>query len=204
MIVYIHIRLDKNEPFYIGIGKDIKRAYISKRRNPLWNNIVNKTEYEVQILFEDVTREFACEKEMELIQLYGRFDLGTGILANMTDGGEHNKGRNPWNKGKTGVYSEETKARMSEKNFGNSYHKGKPHSEETKDKISKSKKGVPSGRKGQKVSDEEKERLRSINIGNTYRKGKPHTQETKDKIAQKLRDNKILRDQLKDQTSPES
>lgn len=88
MIVYRHIRLDKNEPFYIGIGNDEDRAYRKDGRNPLWSNIVQKTEYKVQILFEGLTREEACEKEIELISLYGRINKGDGILANITSGGD--------------------------------------------------------------------------------------------------------------------
>lgn len=36
--VYRHIRLDKNEPFYIGIGSDInyQRAYNYQRRTKYW------------------------------------------------------------------------------------------------------------------------------------------------------------------------
>lgn len=89
--VYRHIRLDKNEPFYIGIGcrKDFKRAYDKgKRRSLLWNKIVNKTNYDVEIIFEDVSKSFACEKEIELILLYGRKDLKNGSLVNLTIGGE--------------------------------------------------------------------------------------------------------------------
>jgi hypothetical protein len=88
VIVYRHIRLDKNEPFYIGIGSSESRAYRKDGRNPLWSNIVEKTEYKVQILFEDLTREEACEKEIELISLYGRINKGDGILANISCGGE--------------------------------------------------------------------------------------------------------------------
>ena len=40
--VYRHIRLDKNEPFYIGIGKKIYRAYSMKGRNKYWLRIINK------------------------------------------------------------------------------------------------------------------------------------------------------------------
>jgi hypothetical protein len=87
-IVYRHIRLDKNEPFYIGIGKEIERAYNKKDRSGFWKLITKKTDYEVQILFDDLTWEEACEKEKEFIALYGRKDLGTGILCNMTDGGD--------------------------------------------------------------------------------------------------------------------
>lgn len=89
--VYRHIRLDKNEPFYIGIGSDDlgRRANDKKaRRSKWWNRIVNKCGYEVQILFEDVSIEFAKEKEKEFIALYGRLDLGTGTLCNLTDGGD--------------------------------------------------------------------------------------------------------------------
>ena len=90
--VYRHIRLDKNEPFYIGISasNNLKRAYDIKplRRNRIFNGIVAKTECEVEILFDDLTWEQACEKEKEFIILYGRKDLKTGTLANMSGGGE--------------------------------------------------------------------------------------------------------------------
>lgn len=29
-VVYRHIRLDKNEPFYIGIGNEKSKAYVTK------------------------------------------------------------------------------------------------------------------------------------------------------------------------------
>jgi hypothetical protein len=90
--VYRHIRLDKNEPFYIGIGSDATykraKARFKGDRNIIWNRIVNKTKYEIQILFDDLTWQEACKKEKEFILLYGRKDKNTGILANLTDGGE--------------------------------------------------------------------------------------------------------------------
>jgi hypothetical protein len=86
-IVYRHIRLDKNEPFYIGIGKTENRAYSKNSRNKHWWNISNKG-YEVEILFNDLTWEEACEKEKEFITLYGRSDLNLGTLCNWTNGGE--------------------------------------------------------------------------------------------------------------------
>jgi hypothetical protein len=94
--VYRHIRLDTNMPFYIGIGLDDipKRAYeVGKRRSEFWNRIVNKHGYEVDILFENIPIELAKEKEKEFIALYGRIDLGTGTLCNLTDGGD---GCNGW------------------------------------------------------------------------------------------------------------
>ena len=127
-ILYRHIRLDKNEPFYIGIGKDEKRAFTRFSRNKYWKKIVNKTDYEVQILFDDLTWEEDCEKEKEFIALYGKKNSG-GILCNITDGGEGVCGlsQTPWNKGLKG--------------FGLSWNVGRKHSQESKDKISQSKKG---------------------------------------------------------------
>lgn len=86
-VVYRHIRLDKNVPFYIGIGDSEKRAYNKINRTRIWKNIAKKG-YEVEILFEDLTWEQAIEKEKEFIALYGRRDLGLGPLVNLTDGGE--------------------------------------------------------------------------------------------------------------------
>lgn len=88
--VYRHIRLDTNQPFYIGISSDDKyqRAYTKSRRNQHWRNIIQKTKYEVEILLDGLTWEEACKKEMEFIKLYGRTDIGTGVLCNKTDGGE--------------------------------------------------------------------------------------------------------------------
>ena len=57
MFVYRHIRLDKNIPFYIGIGTTEKRAYRKDGRNPIWNNIVNLTNYRVEILFDNLSKK---------------------------------------------------------------------------------------------------------------------------------------------------
>jgi len=134
--VYRHIRLDKNQPFYIGIGKDddfkFKRAYYKnkQKRNKIWLDIVNKTEYKVEILFDDLTWEEACEKEKEFIGLYGRINTQTGCLANMTNGGD----------GMVGVVrTEEYKLKLSERQKnGKAYRFGKKLSDETKKKISDS------------------------------------------------------------------
>ena len=62
--VYQHIRLDKDEVFYIGVGtkynkeKRYKRAYDKKNRNILWKRITNKSEYKVEILLESDDYEF--------------------------------------------------------------------------------------------------------------------------------------------------
>jgi hypothetical protein len=87
--VYRHIRLDKNEPFYIGIGKsdsDFNRAYSHKNRNVYWNNIVNVTEHRVEIMLQDITWQEACDKEIEFIHLYKK-NTQNGSLCNISDGG---------------------------------------------------------------------------------------------------------------------
>jgi hypothetical protein len=88
--VYRHIRLDKNQPFYIGIGTDLtyKRAKEKSRRNRIWNKIADKTDIDIEILFDGLSFEEAKIKEIEFIKLYGRIDTNTGILSNMTDGGD--------------------------------------------------------------------------------------------------------------------
>lgn len=101
--VYRHIRKDKNQVFYVGIGGDeegkYERAYSKHSRNNHWYHITQKTDYEVHIMFDDFTWDESCEKEREFIKLYGRRDLGIGTLVNMTDGGDGTLGM----EGKKGV-----------------------------------------------------------------------------------------------------
>ena len=97
--LYRHIRLDIDQPFYIGIGtmankefKTIKsrysRANSKTQRSKYWNSIIDKTNYEVEILLESDDYDFIKDKEIEFIKLYGRVDNKTGILCNLTDGGD--------------------------------------------------------------------------------------------------------------------
>jgi hypothetical protein len=152
--VYRHIRLDKNEPFYIGIATHLKRAYDkSSRKNKIWQSIIKKTPYEVDILFDDLTREAVLEKEKEFIALYGRIDKDTGTLCNLTDGGEDFTGE--WNKGRKA--SEETRAKQREAAKHKppkskescektaAWLRGRPKSEEHKRKLSEHFKGKSNG-----------------------------------------------------------
>lgn len=134
-VVYQHIRLDNNEVFYVGIGKSINRAYDKKGyRSTYWKNIA-KNGYKVELLYENITWEDACEKEKELIKKYGRKQLNQGTLVNMTDGGDGGKGM---------ILSEETKEKI--RKFQLSMNKkGKPgrvQSEEIKEKIRNTLKGT--------------------------------------------------------------
>jgi hypothetical protein len=86
-VVYRHIRLDKNQPFYIGIGNEKSRAYDKRSRTKQWKNIA-KNGYEVEILFEDIDYEEAKKKEIEFIALYGKKSEKSGTLVNLTSGGD--------------------------------------------------------------------------------------------------------------------
>jgi hypothetical protein len=91
--VYGHFIPNDDKPFYIGKGiqegrSKRNRAWAKDNRNKWWHNIVNKYGYDVKILHSNLTNEEAINKEKELIAQYGRKDIETGILVNMTDGGD--------------------------------------------------------------------------------------------------------------------
>lgn len=87
-LVYQHRRKDTGEIFYIGIGETEKRAYDFKGRNNLWHEIAKKTNIEVEIIKNNISRREARDIERRLIEQYGRRDKKTGILANKSIGGE--------------------------------------------------------------------------------------------------------------------
>lgn len=133
-IVYIHIRPDINEPFYVGKGVP-GREIRTCGRNQYWHNIVNKNNgiFEYKILFEGLSEEEALLKERETeLELRNK----GYILANIAECGVK--------AGTTGMkHSEESKRKISEGLKGHiSPNKGKKQSKETCDKKSKSMMGV--------------------------------------------------------------
>jgi hypothetical protein len=85
--VYGHYILGSEEPFYIGKGKE-DRAWSKTGHNVYWDRIVKKYDYEVKLLHENLDESTAHKIETELITKYGRKNIKTGCLVNMTDGGE--------------------------------------------------------------------------------------------------------------------
>jgi hypothetical protein len=169
--IYRHIRLDKNEPFYIGIGTDSKyqRAYSKQSRNIFWNRVVSKTDYEVEILLDNLTKDEAKIKEIEFIALYGKKIDKTGILTNISDGGDGNSG---------GKHTEEAKRKIGEANkykdyskFDRSYMQTKEYKEmvskmNTGRKMPDSMREKTSERmKNRTLSFEQKERLKNLRLG---------------------------------------
>lgn len=96
--LYRHIRKDKNEVFYVGIGSDngFYRAKDIKRRNKHWVNITSKTEWYYEIILSEIPYELAKIKEIEFIEIYKRKEDG-GTLCNKTKGGEGSLGLKPVN-----------------------------------------------------------------------------------------------------------
>ena len=79
--VYIHRRKSDGSVFYVGKGSG-KRAW-SNIRSAYWKRIVAKHGYIVEIVETGYQDWYASEREIELIQFYGRDNL-----CNFTDGGE--------------------------------------------------------------------------------------------------------------------
>ena len=109
IVVYRHRRLDNYEIFYVGIASTLYRPYNKTSRNKFWKNIVSKTNYNVEIIATVEDWKTACELEEFLIQEYGRRDLKTGTLVNMTNGGDGRYGS---------LVSESTKLKMSQVRLG--------------------------------------------------------------------------------------
>jgi hypothetical protein len=120
-IVYRHRRLDTNKIFYVGIGKEEKRAYRKDGRNNYWKNIVSKTNYSIEIIAKDLDWADACELEIFLISEYGIKNL-----SNITLGGDGNLGN---------IHSLETRKLISENNKGKiSWNKGLKENKEVTEK----------------------------------------------------------------------
>lgn len=82
--VYAYLRADRT-PYYIGKGK-------GNRITGHHNVPIPKDDDRRVIVKESLSETDALKLEVELISKYGRKDNGTGILRNLTDGGEGTSG----------------------------------------------------------------------------------------------------------------
>ena len=113
--VYAYLRTD-GTPYYIGKGKN-NRAYSKQHNINLPNN-----NGRIVFLEKNLTEIGALALERRYIKWYGRLDIDTGILENLTDGGEGVSGLLPWNKGKKlEPLTKEHKAKLSFANKGKKY-----------------------------------------------------------------------------------
>ncbi len=148
----------KGELFYIGKGRRPDRAYNFFNRNVFWNRVVKKYgPPTVELLAKWETESEAFEHEKFLISCFR--SIGAR-LCNLTDGGEGQTGRTPWNK-------------------------GIPCSSSVKEKISAARAGIPAHNKGKPLAKETKEKLRNVMLGRTsWSKGKSFTAAHREKISQ--------------------
>lgn len=79
---YAYLRKRDNTPYYIGKGKD-NRAFVKHD-----GISVPKDRRKIIFLKQNLTEEEAFKHEIYMIAIFGRKDLGTGILLNRTNGGE--------------------------------------------------------------------------------------------------------------------
>jgi hypothetical protein len=98
--IYLHIRLDTNEIFYVGRGtvsnkasgkchkNTFSRAYVKHDHNKYWMRITEKTPWRVEIVEDYLSWDKSIDMEIHYIKFYGRKDINEGSLVNFTDGGE--------------------------------------------------------------------------------------------------------------------
>ena len=181
--VYAHFKKDSGEIFYVGIGKsdDGKngRAYDKNKRSKFWKSITQRHGFYATIMYDSISWSDAIKFEIELIKTFGRSNNGTGVLCNLTDGGEgcfgfvitdeYRKNCSNAQKGKIGRFGSD-----------NPFY-GKKHSKESLIKKSETTKrngklkGVNNPNYGKPMSDEQKQKIRMAHIG------RKHTQESSEK-----------------------
>lgn len=172
--VYYLRRPDKEDPlepgracpFYVGKGSNSRinchrqesRQLLHKPGRKLYKIAIIHSlwkqglDFEEDIVFDNLTEQEAFETEILAIQAYGRKNNGTGILANLTDGGDGASGCIPSQetiqkranalKGK--ARPEECRQKIRLANLGTK------HSEERKQKNSEVHKGQVPWNKGKK------------------------------------------------------
>jgi hypothetical protein len=86
---YSYLRKSDGTPYYVGKGRG-KRVYDSSH-----NVKVPDDKDRIIFLKQNLTEEEAFNHEKYMIAVLGRKDLGTGILRNMSDGGEGHSNPSP-------------------------------------------------------------------------------------------------------------
>ena len=183
--VYSYLREDLS-PYYIGKGTK-GRAYASANHRIK----APKEKERIHILKDNLTEEEAYDLEKLYIKMFGRVDLGTGILRNLSDGGEGPTGykTTPEQRKKIALSrmgekhplygvspSKETRKKQSLVMKGRFVGDKNPmykqtHTEENRKKISDRHKGVPK-------TEEHKRKIAEAN------KGKVASEETRKKISE--------------------
>jgi uncharacterized protein YpmB len=141
---YAYLREDKT-PYYIGKGQR-NRLYKKHQKGIS----VPRDKSRIIFLKQNLTEEDAFKHEIYMIAVFGRKDLGTGILHNRTDGGDGASGA---------IVGEETRRKMSK------IHKGKSLAEEHKKKIGLANSGEKNAFYSMPFSKEHRKKISESNSG---------------------------------------
>ena len=188
----------KDQPFYVGKGcngrmgdhrKQASGLFGKPGRKPYKIQIIHKLwksglDFQEEIILDSLSEQDALDLEVAAIEQYGRKDNGTGILANVTDGGDGVSGL---------IHSDETKKILREKRLLQAAPMlGKKHSPETIQKILEARKGFRHtdeakqaiGEAARNRSEETLEKIRNASRGRTHMRGKKLPEEVKRKIGE--------------------
>lgn len=164
-LVYVYLRETDGTPYYVGIASTCDRP-ASKYHviKPPRNRAL------IRILRCGLTRAQAIEWEKYFIRHYGRKDNGTGILRNLSWGGEGNSGFRHREETKRHLstvlkgrkQSQEWITRRTSKIKGeNNGMYGRSHTPEARRKMSESRTGIKKG----PMSEEQKAKLSAAHKG---------------------------------------
>ena len=169
---YAYLRED-NTPYYIGKGKG-KRVFEA-------HNVSVPPTDRILYLKQNLTEEEAIKHEIYMISVLGRKDIGTGILRNLTDGGDGASGYK---------HTEEHKRWMSERM--KTYERTEEHKRKLKLNRPKT------------ISEEHKRKIGEANIRNgnkppirTYQ-SEDEKQKRKESLKKFYQEDTIVRKKLSD------
>lgn len=173
--VYMHINKINNKK-YIGITKQNPeyrwgKDGINYKSSPYFYNAIEKygwDNFEHKILYTNLNKDEACEKEKELIRQYDTQNKEFGY--NILEGGS------------APSIPEEVRLQMSESMLGNTNGLGKKCSEEKKRKISEA-------QKGRRLTEEHKKKLSDAKKGSTH---VTISEEAKKKISNAHKKNQVF------------
>jgi hypothetical protein len=173
---YAYLRED-GSPYYIGkgSGKRLTAKHNGRKRTVIG---LPSTEDRIIILKNNLTEDDAFKHEKYMISVFGRKDLGTGILQNRTEGGEGASGHKKseeWKKNQSEYLKKNNP--MSNPEVVEKMRKSKLGSKQSQETIDKRKRTIEDGG-GIKLTEEQRAK---ISIGN---KGKKKSDAHKEAMRQ--------------------